>query len=66
MTKYSQVEKTRFWEILKNYKNAMETGSQHEIILTSIAIHAQLGRVPNSYKKYVNKTFNEIKREIPL
>lgn len=64
--KYSNQAKIRFFKCLDNYKEALARGTKHDIIITSLEVHAALGDAPVSYKRYVNAAFKGIVREVPL
>jgi len=67
MTKHCLfIYKQYFWSALQAYKIALARGTRHDIIMTSLRIHAAVGDVPKSYKRYVNSAFKDTVREIPL
>lgn len=49
----------RFFQLLKEYKNALETGVG--VVNASLAIHSAKSNVPKRYYKLVNQVFNDVK-----
>lgn len=63
---YSQQAKELFWRRLREYQTALTSGTARDIVTSSLAIHAALGNVPASYKRYVNKAQRDAVRTQPL
>lgn len=52
-----QAAKARFWDALEAYKEALRTKTG--IVPASVRIHAALGQVPKSYRKYVTQAWRD-------
>lgn len=55
--RYSTEDKKRFFALLEAYREALRTKTN--IVRASIQIHAALGRVPKSFKGYINHAFSK-------
>ena len=56
--RYSRQDKEQFFTTLERYRKSralVGRGGNNEFVAASVAIHAALGRVPKSYKRYVTQ-----------
>lgn len=61
--KYSRESKLMFFKILNEYKLALSTRDEKEILASSIRLLRMKGMVPKSYYRLVGKAFSAAGKE---